>query len=41
MQEKEDQKVVFISLSIHINLEHDKYTKKKKKNPLDQPTQDH
>ena len=29
MQEKEDQKVVFLSLSIHTNPEHEKYTKKK------------
>ena len=42
MQKKEDQKVVFVSLSIHTNLEHEEHTqkKKKKKNP-DQPTQDH
>ena len=30
MQEKEDQKVVFVSLSIHTNLEHEEHTKKKK-----------
>ena len=41
MQEKEDQKVVFVSLSLHKNLEHDKHTKKKKKKNPDQPTQDH
>ena len=40
MQKKEDQKVVFVSLSIHTNLEHEEHTPKKKKNP-DQPTQDH
>ena len=40
MQEKEDQKVVFVSLSIHTNLEHEEHTQKKKKKP-DQPTQDH
>ena len=39
MQEKEDQKVVFVSLSIHTNLEHEEHTQKIK-NP-DQPTQDH
>ena len=39
MQEKEDQKVVFVSLSLHTNLEHDKHTQKKKKNP-DQPITD-
>ena len=41
MQEKEDQKVVFVSLSIHTNLEHEEHTQKtkKKKNP-DQPTQE-
>ena len=39
MQEKENQKVVFVSPSIHTNLEHEEHTKKKK-NP-DQPTQDH
>ena len=37
MQEKEDQKVVFVSLSIHTNLKHE-HTKIK--NPY-QPTQDH
>ena len=34
MQEKEDQKVVFVSLSIHTNLEHEEHeehNKKKKK----------
>ena len=31
MQEKEDQKVVFVSLSIHTNLEHEEHTQKKKK----------
>ena len=31
MQEKEDQKVVFVSLSLHTNLEHDEHTQKKKK----------
>ena len=36
MQEKENQKVVFISLSIHTNLEHEEHTQKKK--PY-QPTQ--
>ena len=30
MQEKEDHKVVFVSLSIHTNLEHEEHTKKKK-----------
>ena len=30
MQEKEDQKVVFVSLSIHTNLEHEEHNKKKK-----------
>ena len=29
MQEKEDQKVVFVSLSIHTDLEHEEHTKKK------------
>ena len=38
MQEKEDQKVVFVSLSIHTNLEHEEHTQKKNS---DQPTQDH
>ena len=41
MQEKKDQKVVFVSLSIHINLEHEEHTQKKKKKNLDQLTQDH
>ena len=40
MQEKENQKVVFVSLSIHTNLEYEEHTQKKKK-ILDQPTQDH
>ena len=31
MQEKQDQKVVFMSLSIHTNFEHEEHTKKKKK----------
>ena len=31
MQEKEDQKVVFVSLYIHTNLEHEEHTKKQKK----------
>ena len=31
MQEKEDQKVVFVSLSIHTNLEHEQHTQKTKK----------
>ena len=34
MQEKQDQKVIFVSLSIHTNLEHEEHeahTKKKKK----------
>ena len=39
MQEKENQKVVFVSPFIHTNLEHEEHTQKKKKN-LDQPTQD-
>ena len=45
MQEKEDQKVVFVSLSLHTNLEHDEHTqiikknKKNKKKP-DQPITD-
>ena len=30
MQEKEDQKVVFVSLSINTNLEHEEHTQKKK-----------
>ena len=30
MQEKEDQKVVFVSLSIHTNLEHEEHTQKTK-----------
>ena len=38
MQEKEDQKVVFVSLSINTNLEHEEHTQKKNS---DQPTQDH
>ena len=29
MQEKQDQKVVFFSLSIHTNFEHEKHTQKK------------
>ena len=29
MQEKEDQKVVFVSLSIHTYLEHEEHTQKK------------
>ena len=33
MQEKENQKVVFVSPSIHTNLEHEEHTKK------NQPTQ--
>ena len=33
MQKKEDQKVVFVSLSIHTNLEHEEHTQKKKKKP--------
>ena len=37
MQEKQDQKVVLVSLSIHINFEHEEHTQKKK-NP-DLPTQ--
>ena len=37
MQEKEDKKVVFVSLSLHTNLEHDEHTQKK--NP-DQPITD-
>ena len=28
MQEKEDQKVVFVSLPIHTNLEHEEHTQK-------------
>ena len=31
MQVKEYQKVVFVSLSIHTDLEHEEHTKKKKK----------
>ena len=34
MQEKQDQKVIFVSFSIHTNFEHEKHeahTKKKKK----------
>ena len=34
MQEKEDQKVVFVSLSIHTNLEHEEHTQKKKKTQI-------
>ena len=30
MQEKEDQKVVFVSLSIHTYLEYEEHTQKKK-----------
>ena len=30
MQEKQDQKVILVSLSIHINLLHEEQTKKKK-----------
>ena len=30
MQEKQDQKVVLVSLSIHINLEHEEHTQKNK-----------
>ena len=30
MQEKQDQKVVLVSLSIHINLEHKEHTQKNK-----------
>ena len=30
MQEKKDQKLVLVSLSIHINLEHEDDTQKKK-----------
>ena len=41
MQEKKDQKVIFVSLSIHTNLEHEEHTQKKKKKIPDQPTQDH
>ena len=41
MQEKEDQKVVFASLSIHTNLEHEEHTQKIKNKKPDQPTQDH
>ena len=40
MQEKEDKKVVFVSLSIHTNLEHEEHTQKKKKKNPDQPTQE-
>ena len=29
MQEKQDQKVVFVSLTIHTNFEHEEYIKKK------------
>ena len=28
MQEKQDQKVILVSLSIHINLEHEEHTQK-------------
>ena len=31
MQEKQDQKVVFVSLSIHTNFEHEECTQKNKK----------
>ena len=31
MQEKQDQKVVFVSLSIHTNFEHEEHTQKNKK----------
>ena len=31
MQEKQDQKVILVSLSIHISLLHEEQTKKKKK----------
>ena len=34
MQEKEDQKVIFVSLSIHTNLEHEEHTQKKKKTQI-------
>ena len=37
MQEKQDQKVVLVSLSIYINIEHEEHTKKKKNQ--NQPTQ--
>ena len=30
MQEKQDQKVIFVSLSIHTNFEHEKHTQKNK-----------
>ena len=30
MQEKQDQKVVLVSLSIHINLEHEEHIQKNK-----------
>ena len=40
MQKKENQKVVFVSLSVHTNIEHEYNTQKKKKNP-NLPTQDH
>ena len=33
MQVKEYQKVVFVSLSIHTDLEHEEHTQKKKKKP--------
>ena len=34
MQEKEDQKMVFVSISIHTNLEHEEHTQKKKKTQI-------
>ena len=34
MQKKENQKVVFVSLSVHTNLEHEEHTKKKKKTQI-------
>ena len=34
MQVKEYQKVVFVSLSIHTDLEHEEHTKKKKKTQI-------
>ena len=40
MQEKEVQKVVFVSLSVHTNLEHDEHTQIKKKKKPDQPITD-
>ena len=30
MQKKENQKVLFVSISVHTNLEHEEHTKKKK-----------